>query len=67
MTSRVAARFSFCQALMLGAKWVCWLMWRKALKIFRSGRFKDCSVCVLTLAIVAGAPIMASISVMLFF
>lgn len=37
------------------------------MNIFRSGRFKDCSVCVLTLAIVAGAPIMASVSVMLFF
>jgi len=37
------------------------------LKFFRSGRVKDCSICVLTLAIVAGVPIMASVSVMLFF
>jgi hypothetical protein len=37
------------------------------LKFFRSGRFKDCSVCVLTLAIVAGAPILTSVSVLLFF
>ena len=37
------------------------------LTIFRSGRFKDCSVCVLTLAFVAGAPIMTSLGVLLFF
>jgi len=37
------------------------------LKLFRSGRVKDCSICVLTLAVVAGVPIMASVSVMLFF
>jgi hypothetical protein len=31
------------------------------------GRIKDCSVCLLTLALVAGAPIMVSLSVFLFF
>jgi hypothetical protein len=37
------------------------------LKFIRSVRFKDCSICVITLALVAGMPIMASLSVMLFF
>jgi len=37
------------------------------LKFFRSGRIKDCSICVVTLAFVAGVPIMASVSVLVFF
>jgi len=38
-----------------------------ALKKFSSGRLKDCSICVLTLAFVAGVPIMTSVSVLMFF
>ncbi|AHE99855.1 hypothetical protein THITH_01800 [Thioalkalivibrio paradoxus ARh 1] len=37
------------------------------MKKFRSERLKDCTVCVVTLAVVAGVPIMTSLGVLLFF
>jgi hypothetical protein len=37
------------------------------LNISRFSRAKDCSVCVLTLAIVAGVPILTSVGVLFFF
>jgi hypothetical protein len=44
-----------------------WLYWRLTLNISRLSRAKDCSVCVLTLAIVAGVPILTSVGVLFFF
>jgi hypothetical protein len=41
--------------------------WRCNLKVTRLTRVKDCSVCVLTLAVVAGVPIMTSLGVLFFF
>jgi hypothetical protein len=44
-----------------------WLYWRLTLNIPRFSRAKDCSVCVLTLALVAGVPILTSVGVLFFF